>query len=130
MATTAAARKKADFDKTYAALKRLLSAMRKETKVIVDKPNDYCVVSKTATYRDKPAWFGGVRKGKTYVSFHLFPVYAIPELGKRVSPALKKRQQGKGCFNFTAPDAKLFRELATLTRAGAAAFRKKKVFVR
>jgi hypothetical protein len=32
-----------------------------------------------------------------------------------MSPALKKRMQGKACFNFTEVDPALFRELKQLT---------------
>jgi hypothetical protein len=46
------------------------------------------------------------------------PVYVCPDLLDGMSDGLKKRMQGKSCFNFTAPDAALFDELAQLTRAG------------
>lgn len=36
------------------------------------------------------------------------PVYASEELQKSISAELKKRMQGKSCFNFKAPDEKLF----------------------
>jgi hypothetical protein len=49
-------------------------------------------------------------------------VYAYPDLLKTMSPELKKRMQGKSCFNFKEVDEKLFKELAQLTRAGAAKF--------
>ena len=39
-----------------------------------------------------------------------------------MSPELKKRMQGKSCFNFKEVDEQLFKELATLTKAGAAKF--------
>jgi len=39
-----------------------------------------------------------------------------------MSPELKKRMQGKSCFNFKEVDEKLFKELARLTKAGAAKF--------
>jgi len=39
-------------------------------------------------------------------------------LSKSISPELKKRMQGKSCFNFKAVDEKLFKELRKLTRAG------------
>jgi hypothetical protein len=42
---------------------------------------------------------------------------------KTLSPALKKRLQGKSCFNFTAVDPDQLKELATVTKAGIAAFR-------
>ena len=65
-----------------------------------------------------------VRTGKNYVSFHLMPVYGHPPLLAGISPALKKRMQGKACFNFTAIDEALFTELADLTARGYAAFAK------
>lgn len=40
-----------------------------------------------------------------------------------VSPALKKRMQGKSCFNLTAPDAALFAELKHLTAEGFRRFK-------
>jgi hypothetical protein len=47
------------------------------------------------------------------------PLYMTPELTNTISPALKKRMQGKTCFNFkTDPDADLTAELARLTAAG------------
>ena len=49
-------------------------------------------------------------------------VYACPELLQSMSPELKKRMQGKSCFNFKEVDENLFKELATLTKAGAAKF--------
>jgi hypothetical protein len=73
---------------------------------------------------EQPMWFGAVRAGKAYVSYHLMPVYSSPALAARISPALKKRMQGKSCFNFTKPDPDLFAELADLTAAGAEVFSK------
>jgi hypothetical protein len=70
----------------------------------------------------QPMWFGGVRQGKAYVSYHLMPVYTHPALLETISPALKKRMQGKSCFNFKVADAGLFDELEALTREGAALY--------
>jgi hypothetical protein len=53
------------------------------------------------------------------------PMYAIEELRNAMSPELKKRMQGKSCFNFSMPDEKLFKELAKLTRIGFKAFTSK-----
>ena len=47
-------------------------------------------------------FFGSVRLGKAYVSYHLMPLYMRPALTSLVSPVLKKRMQGKTCFNFKA----------------------------
>lgn len=70
-------------------------------------------------------YFGSVIIQKNYVSFHLFPLYACPELNKDISPELLQRKQGKACFNFTEPDLLLFVQLAALTVAGYRAFQKK-----
>ena len=63
-------------------------------------------------------WFGSVRLGKAYVSFHLMPLYMNPPLARSISPALKKRMQGKTCFNFkNIPIPELLEELKQLTAA-------------
>jgi hypothetical protein len=46
------------------------------------------------------------------------PVYVRPALLAALSPELKKRMQGKSCFNFSAIDKPLFKELSALTKAG------------
>jgi hypothetical protein len=58
------------------------------------------------------------------VSYHLMPVYAYPELLETISPTLKKRMQGKSCFNFTKTDTKTLKELEDLTQKGFEAFKK------
>ena len=70
----------------------------------------------------KPLFFGAVQIKKSFVSFHLMPVYAKPELLDALSPALKSRMQGKSCFNFAQIDQPLFHELAALTKAGFASY--------
>ena len=67
-------------------------------------------------------FFGAVKIGKRYVSFHLMPVYVHSDLLQGISPELRKRMQGKSCFNFTRQDDALFAELETLTAAGFARF--------
>lgn len=69
-------------------------------------------------HKGEPLFFGAVRTGKAYVSFHLMPIYMCPELNKLITPALKKRMQGKACFNFkTAPEAELIPDLKQLIAA-------------
>ncbi len=60
----------------------------------------------------------GVRPGKRYVSFYLMPVYGFPELAQNMSPELRRRMQGKSCFNFTTIDEGLMAELEALTARG------------
>jgi len=54
------------------------------------------------------------------VSFHLMPLYMSASLEKQIPPALKKRMQGKTCFNFKViPDAQSVADLKRLTAAAA-----------
>jgi hypothetical protein len=72
-------------------------------------------------------FFGSVRLGKAYVSFHLMPLYMCPVLATRISPALKKRMQGKTCFNFkTDPEPELIASLTQLTEAAFEEWREQK----
>jgi hypothetical protein len=64
-------------------------------------------------------WFASIQRGKAYVSFHLMPLYMSSSLTNTISPELKKRMQGKTCFNFkTTPAPELIAELKGLTEAG------------
>ena len=49
----------------------------------------------------EPRLFGAAQIKKRYTSFHLMPVYCHRKLLETISPALRKRMQGKSCFNFT-----------------------------
>ena len=62
--------------------------------------------------------FGSVRIGKRYVSYHLMCVYLQPELLASMSPELRRRMQGRSCFNFTTIDEGLFDELSAITSKG------------
>jgi hypothetical protein len=68
-------------------------------------------------------YVAGTRLGKRYVSFYLMPVYASPTLASSISPALRKRMQGKSCFNFTTIDEPLLAELRDLAARGIPGFR-------
>ena len=102
-------------------LKKLVVVSESETDIYIDTP----VIMKNK----HPMFFGGVRTGKAYVSFHLMPLYCFPELSRVMSPELKKRMQGKACLNFTSVDKDLFKELRALTKLGASKFLSKE-FVR
>ena len=72
-------------------------------------------------------YFGSVRLGKAYASFHLMPLYMCPELARQISPELRKRMHGKTCFNFkTVPGPELIANLNRLTEAGLENWREKK----
>jgi hypothetical protein len=63
--------------------------------------------------------FGGVEIKKNYVSAHVFPVYTDPQLLEAISEPLRKRMQGKSCFNFKKMDEPLLTELKGLIDTGA-----------
>jgi hypothetical protein len=110
--------KAADFEVVFAALRGLLEPYESTLAFKAPKPG-YCYLeSRTPTYRNRPMFFAGVRTGKNYVSYYLMSVYACPEEFKAMSLGLKKRMQGKACFNFAAVDEELIGELARLTEAG------------
>jgi hypothetical protein len=52
------------------------------------------------------------------------PVYYFPELLTGLSPELKKRMQGKSCFNFVEIDFILFGELDQLTEKAFDVYKK------
>jgi hypothetical protein len=115
----------ADFDAVFARLRAILVPYARTLHANHDKPDYYYLETKTVLYKGRPVFFAAVRKGKGYVSFHLMPVYAYPKLRATLSPALRKRMQGKACFNFTTVDEDLFEELRQLTAAGAEGFTEK-----
>ena len=112
-----------DFPAVFAALKKILTPYEKRLSVVRYKPEFYYLETLQPGQTGKPVCFGAVRLGKNYVSYYLMPVYMSPDLQKRISLELRKRMQGKSCFNFTEIDPVLFRELAALTAAGFKAFR-------
>lgn len=114
-----------DFAATFFALKQILAPLEKYLHVNTDTRARYYLETRSASYKGKPLFFAAVVSGRAYVSFHLMPLYWDPSLLKRVSPELRKRMQGKSCFNFTAPDSVLFRELSKLTAAGLSLYRTK-----
>jgi hypothetical protein len=125
-AAKGAAGKASDFGPVFTGLRELMSRHGQALVVKVDKPDNYYVNS-PKPYNKKDLFFGAVQAKKNYVSYHLFPVYMFPELLKGLSPELKKRMQGKACFNFTSVDEELFQELAALTSKGFEEFRRREL---
>jgi len=107
-----------DFQETFKQLKAIFKPYAAKLHVVHDTDTNYYLDTHRVMKNKHPLFFGAVRIGKGYVSLHLMPVYASAELQKTISPELKKRMQGKSCFNFKTPDEKLFKELSRLTKAG------------
>lgn len=107
-----------DFQPVFNQLKSILAPYTSQLKTTADTDNDYNLYTSHVMYNKQDLFFAGLRKQKNYVSFYLMPVYVFPELLDGISPELKKRMQGKSCFNFKNVDDQLFQELAQLTQAG------------
>jgi hypothetical protein len=124
-ASQMAADRAEDFAKAFYALKMVFAKYERHLHVNADTREKYYLETRSPSYNGKPLFFGAVIRGRAYVSFHLMPLYWEPSLTKGMSANLKKRMQGKSCFNFLAPDAALFRELSKLTSRGFALYKRK-----
>jgi hypothetical protein len=112
------------FAAIFAALRAILEPHAKRLTVTVDEPGHFELASPTMTDRvGRPLFCAAVQINKNYVSYHLMPVYANPALRNSLSPALKKRMQGKSCFNFTTVEPGQLKELAAVTKKGIAGFK-------
>ena len=117
---------KKELNEIFRRLKAIFKPYAKKMVVVQDTPSGYYLDTHYIMKKKQPLCFGAVRLGKNYVSFYLMSVYACPDLLKAMSPELKKRMQGKSCFNFKEVDEKLFKELTKLTKAGATKFSNEK----
>jgi hypothetical protein len=106
------------FDAIYGRLRNILEPYAQKMYVSTDSDSWYGLDLAPESERVPATWFGAVRLGKSYVSYYLMPVYVDPSLLNDSSPELKKRMQGKSCFNFTREDDALFDELTALTKRG------------
>jgi len=112
-----------DLEGVFEALKALLAPHTKSMDIKQDEADCFWVDTFHVMSNGKPLFFGAVQIKKQYVSYHLMPVYVNPDLLNDLSPELKKRMQGKSCFNFKAADPVLFKELGQLTKRGLKAYR-------
>lgn len=117
----------AGFDEVFAKLKQVFRRHLDRLSVQSDSATEYTLVGRKPSpfpqHKGHPMFFSSVRLGKAYVSFHLLPLYMNESLSRTISPALRKRMQGKACFNFkTPPDAALLADLERLTRDGFRTF--------
>jgi hypothetical protein len=112
-----------DLAATFQALRALLQPLEPSLVKVHDQEDNYYLDTAYIQKNRKPLYFGSVRTGRNYVSFHLMPVYLWPELLDGASDRLKNRMQGKSCFNFKAPDPDLLNELAELASEGFARYR-------
>ena len=112
----------AEFDAVHERLKAILRAHADGLVITRDGPAGMAL--EVPGLEGKPwGYVGGTRVGKRYVSLYLMPVYASPELAASISPELRRRKQGKACFNFTKVDEPLLAELDVLMGRGITGYR-------
>jgi hypothetical protein len=106
------------FKDVYAELHAMMKSFAHDLVVKADSEDGLMVVGPKPDMKGRELWFGGFQIKKNYVSYHLMPVYMNPGLLEGLSPELRKRMQGKSCFNFKKVDEKLFSDLRDLTQKG------------
>jgi len=103
----------AEFDAVHDRLKAILKRHRNGLAVTRDGPGGMTL--EMPGYEGKPwGYVAGTRVLKRYVSFYLMGVYGQPDLLQSLSPELRRRMQGKACFNFAKVDEPIFAELEAL----------------
>jgi hypothetical protein len=104
----------AAFADIFVALKRVMAEHENLFAVQKDTSTEYSLVTKLPSpfpqHKRHPMWFGAVKTGKAYISFHPMPLYLCPALDREISPVLQKLIKGKTCFNFkSVPNSQLNR---------------------
>ena len=112
-----------DLTAVFAELHKILAPYAAKLDTKKDDEIELYIDTRHIQRNKKPLFFGAVQVKKSYVSFHLMPVYVRPELLDSASPELKSRMQGKSCFNFSAVEPALIKELAALTEASYTSYK-------
>ena len=112
-----------DFPAVFEQLKAILKPYESRLSVTTDGSEGYSLDTLQPGPNKKPMFFGAAVIKKNYVSFHLMPVYVHPELLDGISDTLRKRMQGKSCFNFKTLDEDTLAELRQLTERSFETFR-------
>jgi len=107
----------------FAELHKIMAPYGAKLEVKRDDAEEFYLDTRHVQKNKKPLFFGAVQVKKSYVSYHLMPLYLKPELISSASPELKARMQGKSCFNFKASEPVLFKELSALTKAAFASYK-------
>lgn len=113
-----------EFATVFEDLRAILAEYEPKLKVVQDKADHYYLDTFKIGPNRRPVMFGAVRVHKNYVSYYLMPVYGQTGLLDGMSPELRKRMQGKACFNFKVADRGLFKELASITKRGYTVWKK------
>ena len=117
--------KSQDLLPVFSALSKIMKKHEKQLELAADDEKNYSLNGPYSEKFNKKLWFGAVQIKKNYVSYHLMPVYMYADLAKEIPANLKKRMQGKSCFNFNKIDIELFSQLAKLTDKSYKTFAKR-----
>ncbi|WP_350293992.1 hypothetical protein [uncultured Croceitalea sp.] len=110
--------------KLFEELKSILKEYEGQLSLAHDKSTNYYLNTSANEKNKKGEFFGAVQVKKSYIAYHLMPVYYNPELLDSVSEDLKKRMQGKSCFNFNQENKELLKELAEITKTSFEHYKK------
>jgi len=99
----------------FKSLKHIMQPYEEKLVCTINESDNYHLDTDFKMENNKYLFFGAIKINKHYVSYHLMPVYVNPAMLDGISDRLKKRMQGKSCFNFKVHDDDLFVELAELT---------------
>jgi len=100
----------------FERLRAILIPYATDAIVVHDSAEHFYLNASKPDSKGKPVFLAAAKIGAGKVVFHLMPLYYQPELLTTISPELKKRMQGKSCFNFAMVDEELFCQLEALTK--------------
>ena len=117
----------ADFPLVFEKLKSILKPYETGLHITANTTEAYSLDGPYSEKWKKELFFGSAQIKKNYVSFYLMPVYMYPDLLREIGPELKKRMQGKSCFNFKKVEPELFQELEDITKKSYERFQKEEL---
>lgn len=107
----------------FASLRDLLLPYGGSLQIVHDENHHFYANCQQLDAKGKAQFFGAVKVSGRIHAFHFMPIYDFPELLADISPELKKRMQGKSCFNFEAANPPLLDELRRLVEQGATRYK-------
>ena len=85
-----------DFPLIFQRLRQLMLEAAPGMVITDDSPTNFTLKTQWIEARTKePAWFGWIAIKKSYVAYHVMPLYSPPALNDLVPETLEKRRQGQ-----------------------------------
>lgn len=105
------------FDHVYSRLRHIMLCIIDEhLDVARDEPGDLVIRTRAVDAKGQQGWFGTVNIKKSYVAFHLMPLYDRQKVLDELEEPLAARRHGKTCFNFKTEDERAYVQLQDLVR--------------